>query len=208
MLSTLADRAREVLLADHSLVAMYRPTGWWVIDAGGQHGHIDHQTLSPWSPVFSHLIERPEPLLDPRVEDQPGSIIALPLLWHPPHRREKTLGACLCAKRLPARESFSATDVELGLDLARLAQSHLGRLHRLHPPPRPPGAAVPTARPALSEGLRVFLREQIVFHEGNVSAMTRDANVRQRLGYAHTSCLFYTSPSPRDRTRSRMPSST
>jgi len=32
--------------------------------------------------------------------------------------------------------------------------------------------------------------------------------VRQgRIGYATTTCLLYTSPSPRDRTRSRMPSS-
>ena len=42
------------------------------------------------------------------------------------------------------------------------------------------------------------------FSEGHLSALTSDLDVA---GFSIVSCLLYTSPSPRDRTRSRMPSS-
>ena len=44
--------------------------------------------------------------------------------------------------------------------------------------------------------------------EGNVITVSRPSDDKQhRALHGLTSCLLYTSPSPRDRTRSRMPSS-
>ena len=40
---------------------------------------------------------------------------------------------------------------------------------------------------------------------GNVHVISSDPNISRMMAY--TICLLYTSPSPRDRTRSRMPSS-
>ena len=37
--------------------------------------------------------------------------------------------------------------------------------------------------------------------------LKRVLKTQKYLGYAHSSCLLYTSPSPRDRQKSRMPSS-
>ena len=48
-----------------------------------------------------------------------------------------------------------------------------------------------------------FDQEQIIISEDP----TRDQIYFDFLGYKNEPCLLYTSPSPRDRTRSRMPSS-
>ena len=42
---------------------------------------------------------------------------------------------------------------------------------------------------------------------GSVSLTSEGVKIAQNLTYKHRVCLLYTSPSPRDRTRSRMPSS-
>ena len=49
----------------------------------------------------------------------------------------------------------------------------------------------------------------ITVQENNVSVEPRGKSkrARQQWGMSRTICLLYTSPSPRDRTRSRMPSS-
>ena len=44
-------------------------------------------------------------------------------------------------------------------------------------------------------------------HLGDKEAMDRIRQIRQIDERHHLTCLLYTSPSPRDRTRSRMPSS-
>ena len=50
----------------------------------------------------------------------------------------------------------------------------------------------------------VFFQTLVLDQKGDIILLTRAPDLRQA---QNTSCLLYTSPSPRDRTRSRMPSS-
>ena len=53
------------------------------------------------------------------------------------------------------------------------------------------------------EGVRTFIRDTDNGHRKNANSLNRTADIT----YTGLSCLLYTSPSPRDRQKSRMPSS-
>ena len=60
---------------------------------------------------------------------------------------------------------------------------------------------------AIQMGLDISKVYQNIYENSSVSRMKLLGNVIQKLNYDCNDCLLYTSPSPRDREKSRMPSS-
>ena len=73
----------------------------------------------------------------------------------------------------------------------------------LHDPPKPPPPDVPGIEESVADFEKLSLREQLEFHRQKESCN----DCHRTLDPWGIACLLYTSPSPRDRTRSRMPSS-
>ena len=79
------------------------------------------------------------------------------------------------------------------------------------PPPRAAAAQPPAARIPIAEAIRLALQHNHALQAARTAifqsqAMETTANLRPN-PVLSWDCLLYTSPSPRDRTRSRMPSS-
>ena len=72
--------------------------------------------------------------------------------------------------------------------------------------PRPASARVTVAEIAASAGVSVATVSKVLNQRSDVAPETR-ARVKALLAEQHYVCLLYTSPSPRDATLSRMPSS-
>ena len=59
----------------------------------------------------------------------------------------------------------------------------------------------------LENRVKLLLRENTVFEHQIINAATRSESLLGDLGRSLVTCLLYTSPSPRDKRQSRMPSS-
>ena len=76
----------------------------------------------------------------------------------------------------------------------------------------PPGSTSQVAKkpdplPAMGEAMRAQLLSSFSSSQGNLTLTRPNCRGSLMLVTIPTTCLLYTSPSPRDRTRSRMPSS-